>query len=75
MSEERTYTAAEVGEAQHREARYILETLQAALEAVQRQRRASFLAGQRMTVPVVRAQGEVIGLQIAIDAIKRRLRS
>lgn len=69
----RTYTAAEVAEYQYREARYVLETLQAALESVQAQRRASFLAG-RYPVSAVRAQGEVIGLQIAIEAIKRRLR-
>lgn len=70
---ERTYTAAEVGE--YQEARYILETLQASLEAVQRQRRASAgRPGVRPTVQNIRAQGEVIGLQVAIDAIKRRLR-
>lgn len=69
----RTHIAAEPG--QHREARYILETLQAALESVQAQRRASAgRPGVRPTVQNVRAQGEVIGLQVAIDAIKRRLR-
>ncbi len=74
MKEERTYTAAEVGEYQHREVVYVLETLQAALEAVKRQRMASTRPGVRATVQILRAQGEVIGLQIAIDAIKRRLR-
>ena len=70
-----TYTVAEVVEYQHREVRYVLEVLLRSLESVQTQRRASSgQPGQRLTIPVVRAQGEVIGLQIAIDAIKRRLR-
>lgn len=57
------------------EARLVLKGLLASLEAVQKQRKASSgRPGQRMTVPVIRAQGEVIGLQVAIDAIKRRLR-
>lgn len=52
-----------------------LKQLLRSLESVQTQRRASSgKQGQRPTIPVVRAQGEVIGLQVAIDAIKRRLR-
>lgn len=52
-----------------------LKQLLRSLESVQAQRRASSgREGQRLTIPVVRAQGEVIGLQVAIDAIKRRLR-
>lgn len=52
-----------------------LKQLLRSLESVQAQRRASSgREGQRLTIPAVRAQGEVIGLQVAIDAIKRRLR-
>lgn len=52
-----------------------LKQLLRSLEAVQAQRRASAgRPGTRPTVQNIRAQGEVIGLQVAIDAIKRRLR-
>lgn len=52
----------------------VLKTLLRSLEGHQRQRRASVgKPGDRMTVPRVRAQGEVIGLQVAIDAVKRRI--
>lgn len=74
MSAEQRHTEEQVARLQATEARYILETLLKSLEAVQKQRRVSSQPGQRMTVPAVRAQGEVIGLQVAIDAIKRRLR-
>lgn len=65
----------EIGAAQAQEVRLVLRNLLVGLESVQAQRKASTgRPGQRMTVPVVRAQGEVLGLQIAIDAVKRRLR-
>lgn len=71
--EERTYSEAEVGDAQAREARYILETLQAALEGVQAQRRQSAKDAVTLTQRV-RRLGEVEGLEIALEAIRRRLR-
>jgi len=72
---ERMYTGAEVNRMMDEWQKLSLTTLLKSLEGHQRQRRGSAgQPGQRMTVPVIRAQGEVIGLQVAIDAIKRRLR-
>ena len=72
---ERTYTAAEVGRIVDECQKLTLTTVLRSLEGHQRQRRASAVGnGKRPTVQNIRAQGEVIGLQVAIDAIKRRLR-
>lgn len=72
---ERTYTGEEVTRMMEEWRRLDLTTLLRSLEGHQRQRRGSVAGnGKRPTMQSVRAQGEVIGLQVAIDAIKRRLR-
>jgi hypothetical protein len=72
---EQTYTEAEVARLQESEAKAALRNLLASLEDVRRQRRAAAgLPGQRVTVAVAQARGEVAGLTVAINAIKRRLR-
>lgn len=72
---ERTYTGEEVTRMIQENQALVLKALLRSLEGHQRQRQASAgKPGQRVTVPAIRAQGEVIGLQVAINAIKRRLR-
>lgn len=68
-------TEPETARPQDSEVRQVLNGLLRSLEGHQRQRRNSALRGGRATPAAVRAEGEVIGLQTAIDAIKRRLRA
>jgi len=55
--------------------RRVLRGLLASLEEVRAQRQAAVgLPGYRMTALNMQARGEVVGLTVAINAIKRRLK-
>lgn len=69
---EQTYTEAEVARLQDSEVKLVLRGLVASLETVRDQRSASAVAARG--IAKAHFQGEVAGLTIAINAIKRRLR-
>lgn len=69
---EPTYTEAEVARLQDSEVKLVLRALVASLETVRDQRSASAAAARGITKAHIR--GEIAGLTIAINAIKRRLR-
>lgn len=72
MSEERLYTAAEVAAYQDSEVQQVLKGLLRNLEDVLVQRARGHVQGN----PVVyaRRQGEIWGLKMAIQAVKRRIK-
>jgi hypothetical protein len=67
-----TYSDAEVARLQDSEVRLVLRGLVASLERVRDQRSASAVNARGIAKAHIR--GEVAGLTIAINAIKRRLR-
>jgi len=70
--EERLYTAAEVGELQAKEATLILKGVLRNLQEVRAQRVAS--ADKGCKADRVWNQGQIYGLDVAIAAIRRRIR-
>lgn len=70
---EPTYTEAEVARLQDSEVKLVLRGLVTSLENVRTQRRAS-LDRARTATACAQLAGEIAGLTVAINAIKRRLR-
>lgn len=72
---EKVYTEEEVARLQGVEVQNALKGLLRNLEAVREQRQASALAALHALEPAwYQYRGEVVGLNIAIQAVKRRLR-
>jgi hypothetical protein len=73
VSEERLYTAEEVARLQDTEVKLVLKGLLRNLEDVRTQRGVS-QGGKQNHILRERMRGEIEGLNIAIAAIKRRIR-